>query len=99
MGEDLAAKATAGEGRHDIELMSRHAESGRHQPADIVVHRGVRVDRELAEAGAVVGYGSHRLHWLRPGPWPAQLAADDMVGPREILVHRPEIEASMEGNI
>ena len=57
MREDLAAEAAAGEGRHDVQPMGRDAEARGDEPADIVVHRGIGVDRELAATAPTVSIG------------------------------------------
>ena len=38
VGEQLAAKAAAGDHRHQVDLVRRDAERQRHGPADVIVH-------------------------------------------------------------
>ena len=95
----LAAEAAAGERRHDVELVRGDAQRDREQPTDIVVHRAVDVDRELAGA-AIEGHDrAAGLERLGARAWPAQLAPDHDVGAGKVLVERAERELAVHGDV
>jgi len=95
VAEELAAEAAAGIRRHDVEPVRLDLERDRDQPADVVVHRGVGVDRELARAAVVVRGGADGLDGRAAGARPAQPALDHQIGGGEILVHRTEVDKAM----
>ena len=99
VAEELAAEAAAGVGRHDVEPVRIDLERDRDQPTDVVVHRRVGVDRELARAPVVVGGGTHGLDRRAAGARPAQPALDHQIGGGEVLVHRAEINRALECDV
>ena len=95
VAEELAAEAAAGIRRHDVEPVGLHLERDRDQPADVVVHRRVGVDRELAGAAVVVRGGAHGLDRGAAGARPAQPALDHQIGCGEVLIHRAEVDGAL----
>ena len=99
VGEQLATEAAAGDHRDEVDLVRRHAQRQRHGPADIVVHRAVHVDGELARAALVLGDGADGFERLRARTRPAQPAPDDPGGAGKICLHRPEREPPLHRDV
>ena len=97
--EYLAAEATAGIHRHDIDLVARDFERCSDRKADVVVHRRVDIDREFLRPLVEARDRAAGLDRLSAGTRPAQVAFDHVRGPREFLLDRPEHIVAMLGDV
>jgi hypothetical protein len=99
VGEQLAAKATAGDRWDQVQLTCRDVERDCDQPADIVVHRGVGMDSELAGALVILRDRADGLHRLRAGARPARLAPHDQLCAGHVLGVAAEGQGALQSDV